>query len=243
MSYSQHPGEEAAILKIFGEGLPGTFRGKALEIGAWIGTTFSNTRALYERGWYLVLVEPAPGPMVQLLRTCSKCGSSPGERYGERKQARCDSCKDRAETRYGYDPRVTLIQAAVARERSLLRMWATDDALSTGCDDQTQRWGDQGGYYGRVWVPTITVNDIVNQFGPFDFISIDAEGMNQEVFFGVPLAAMRPKSLIVEYSSAGERATMSNHAHKHGYVEYFATGESGGNVIYVSQEWMRAIPK
>lgn len=233
MSYSQHPGEEEAILKIFGQ-----FTGTALDIGAWVGTTFSNTRALYERGWKLVCVEPAPGPMVQLLRTCSNCGNSPGERYGERKQALCDSCQ--TNVRYGYDPRVTLIQAAVARERTMLRMYATDDALSTACESEVKKWGDVGGYYGRVWVPAITVNDIVNQFGAFDFISVDCEGLNLEVFFSIPLEAMRPKAVICEYSSAGQRAEMANRAHSAEYVEYFATGHDGGNVLFVSQEWMRA---
>lgn len=232
MSYSQHPGEEEAILKIF-EG----FSGRFLDVGAWIGTTFSNTRRLFELGWTGVLVEPAPGPMVQLLRTCSKCGASPGERYGERKAPTCEC----GGGRYGFDPRITLVQAPVAREPQLLHMWATDDALSTACEDQTKRWGNEGGYYGRVWVSVVTVDVLVSQFGPFDFISIDAEGMNQEVFFSVPLAAMRPKAVIVEYSSAGERAEMSNHAHLNGYVDYFATGHDGGNVLFVAREWMRQV--
>lgn len=47
--------EEEVILKYF-EGKTGTF----LDIGANDGITFSNTRALAERGWKGVLVEPSP---------------------------------------------------------------------------------------------------------------------------------------------------------------------------------------
>lgn len=52
--YSQSR-EEEVILKYF-EGKTGTF----LDIGANDGITFSNTRALAERGWKGVLVEPSP---------------------------------------------------------------------------------------------------------------------------------------------------------------------------------------
>lgn len=54
MAYSQS-NEEEVILKYF-EGKTGTF----LDIGANDGITFSNTRALAERGWKGVLVEPSP---------------------------------------------------------------------------------------------------------------------------------------------------------------------------------------
>lgn len=54
MKYSQS-NEEEVILKYF-EGRTGTF----LDIGANDGITFSNTRALAERGWKGVLVEPSP---------------------------------------------------------------------------------------------------------------------------------------------------------------------------------------
>lgn len=54
MAYSQNK-EEEVILKYF-EGKTGTF----IDIGANDGITFSNTRALAERGWKGVLVEPSP---------------------------------------------------------------------------------------------------------------------------------------------------------------------------------------
>lgn len=214
--YTQHPDEERAILEIF-EG----FTGRALDVGAWVATTFSNTRALYEHGWSLVLVEPSPLPFYYLLKSCTQCGNAPS----------C-SCQDRKV--YGYDERVILIHAAVSRERTLLRMHASDDALSTAHDPLAAEWGDSGGYYGRFWIPTLTVNDIGNQFGPFDFISIDVEGMNREVFFSVPLEEMRPKAVCVEHSGK-DLIEVQAHAHSLNYVTYYI---NGGNVIFVAGEWL-----
>lgn len=236
--YSQGD-EEKHILEIFCG-----FTGRALDIGAWTPNTFSNTRRLYELGWSLTLVEPSPGPFLILMLACSKCGNSSNRGYGDRaKNDRCDTCGEDNPLRYARDPRVTLINAAVAREKTILNMHATDDALSTACDSEVKRWGETGGYYGKFWSPTVTVPELVNQFGAFDFISIDCEGLSVEVFFSVPLREMVPKALVVEFSSLGERATMSNHAHACGYVDYFATGEDGGNLIFVSKEWIRTVKR
>lgn len=58
-TYAQR-GEEEHILALAGEG---TF----LDIGAFDGKTFSNTRALAERGWKGVCVEPAAHAFAQLV--------------------------------------------------------------------------------------------------------------------------------------------------------------------------------
>lgn len=61
MNYSQGE-EQQHILEHAGES------GRFLDIGAWNAKNLSNTRALYERGWSGVLVEPSPEPFVGLLR-------------------------------------------------------------------------------------------------------------------------------------------------------------------------------
>lgn len=58
--YSQNA-EEEVILKYF-QGKTGTF----IDIGSNDGITFSNTRALAERGWKGVLVEPSPKAFAKL---------------------------------------------------------------------------------------------------------------------------------------------------------------------------------
>ena len=97
MSYSQNA-EEQHILRIVGD-QPGRF----LDIGAYNPKLFSNTRALYERGWSGVMVEPSPGPFESLLRE------------------------------YGNDDRIKLICAAVTviGGEDIVTLYATQDALST----------------------------------------------------------------------------------------------------------------
>ena len=61
--YSQG-GEEKVIVEYF-DGYRGTF----LDIGAFDGKTFSNTKRLSDLGWRGVLVEPAPKPFFALIET------------------------------------------------------------------------------------------------------------------------------------------------------------------------------
>ena len=63
MSYTQG-GEEAAILEAIG----GLQHGLVLDIGAAHPTTFSNSRALIERGWNAILVEASPDHFLSLFR-------------------------------------------------------------------------------------------------------------------------------------------------------------------------------
>ena len=53
--YSQN-GEQKIILEYFQD----KYKGKVLDIGANDGITLSNSRALIEKGWDGVLIEPAP---------------------------------------------------------------------------------------------------------------------------------------------------------------------------------------
>ena len=63
-------------------------RGRFLDIGAFHSKIFSNTRALYERGWSGVMIDCAPRALVSLLED------------------------------YGAEERITIVNAAVALERS-----------------------------------------------------------------------------------------------------------------------------
>jgi len=94
--YSQQE-EEKYIL----EAVAGIEHGRVLDIGAWNPITFSNSRALIEKGWDAILIEFSPLPVHDLL------------------------------VEYGYNPKVTIIQAAMALERGLINPDVTDDAVST----------------------------------------------------------------------------------------------------------------
>ncbi len=60
-AYTQND-EEEVILRHLG----GIARGTVIDIGAYDGVTFSNSRRLIEMGWSAILVEPAPDAFAQL---------------------------------------------------------------------------------------------------------------------------------------------------------------------------------
>jgi ribosomal protein S27AE len=192
--YSQRE-EEKYILECF----PGKVDGSFLDIGAWSGTTFSNTRRLFELGWSGVLIEPAPGPFIQLMRTCAECGRVPQEMHGERNAQVCPECEG---VFYANHPRLRLILAAVGIERGLMRMHATDDALSTSQETQYEIWKKVGKFYGVFHILSLTWSEILNQFGSFDFVNIDTEGTSSYLFLDLMKNSQwRPPVICLEHDS------------------------------------------
>lgn len=145
--------------------------GHFLDIGSWHPETFSNVRALWENGWSGVCVEPSPGPMLSLLEA------------------------------YGNEPRVELIQAAVALTRRLVPLQVTDDAVSTEDAVEYAKWNGTATYRGKVHVPSVTLEDLQNQFGGFQFINVDAEGQSADLFLRILELGWRPVCLCVEHDS------------------------------------------
>jgi FkbM family methyltransferase len=126
--------------------------GRFLDIGAWQPVVFSNTRALFERGWSGVMIEPSPTPMEALLRE------------------------------YGNEPRITLVQACVGLTTSMAKLHVTQDALSTTDLAHKAAWQEKGGYYGSMMVPQVTLAELFAVFpADFDFVSIDTEGNSVEL--------------------------------------------------------------
>jgi FkbM family methyltransferase len=160
--YSQHAEQEHILANT-----PAI--GRFLDIGAYHPTKFSNTRALYERGWSGVMVEPSPLPMEALLRE------------------------------YGNDERITLIQALVApRGGQLTKLHVTQDAVSTTEEVWRRQWESRGGFYGSMLVPSISIA-YLNEFGPFDFVSIDTEGTSAAIMREVVLSMNpAPKCICAE---------------------------------------------
>ncbi len=101
--YSQHD-EEKIILA----NTPAL--GRCLDIGAYAALTFSNTRALIERGWEAVLVEPSAGPFAGLMEA------------------------------YKNDEKVTLINAFAGSQWRMRGVYMTPDALTTGDEANYQKW-------------------------------------------------------------------------------------------------------
>jgi len=146
--------------------------GRFLEIGAWHPTDKSNSRALYERGWSGILIEPSPGPLLNLLNE------------------------------YSDDPRVQIISAVVAVEPGLVTLQVTDDAVSTADRSQYEAWKSVTKFRGMLTVPAISVNDLFSRFGgAFDFVSIDTEGTSVNIFAEMLRVGPRPRVVVCEHDS------------------------------------------
>lgn len=167
-TYSQYD-EEQAILKYFrldkGEKNLGTF----LDIGAWDPKTFSNSRALFERGWSGVVIEPSPDAIL-----------------GQMKE-------------YGNEPRVQIIQAAMSLDQAPLTMWMTADCTSTSDPTHHDKCEGIAGYKGKVTVIPVTWENINLWFGGFTFVSIDAEGTSVDLFHAMLRSGAKPTCCVVEH--------------------------------------------
>jgi len=161
--YSQY-GEQAVILA----NTPPI--GRLLDIGAWHATQLSNSRALIERGWEAMLVEPSPEPFMGLLKE------------------------------YGNNPKVTLINAAIGFERCFVKFHATADAVTTSDESSFKKWSEIGGFYGSFYAPVFTLGDLLNQFGGnLQFVNIDVEGSSVDVFNALMATGSRPNVVCVEH--------------------------------------------
>lgn len=159
--------------------------GRFLDIGAFHPKTLSNTRLLYERGWSGVMIEPSPGPMRRLIDA------------------------------YGYDERITLAQVLVGPSRGLKRVEVTDGPVSTDNAAVRALWAKDGDYAGAVYIPMVTLEDILTQFGAFQFVNIDAEGGSVDLFDRLMSTPMRPECVCVEHD--GEQSTVQRIARTAGY--------------------------
>jgi hypothetical protein len=140
-----------------------------LDIGAWDPICFSNTRALFERGWSGVMIEPSPTAMLSLLKE------------------------------YGNEPRITIVQAAASVENVPQRMWMTADAVSTSDPASYEKNKRDGGFFGQATVMPITWEMINNLYGGFDFVNIDTEGVSVDLFHSMLISGAKPSCTCVEH--------------------------------------------
>ena len=173
MTDTSQNGEATIVAGCF----PPDHKGFLVEIGAWEPVNFSNSRLFIERGWDAVLCEFSPMPVHKLLQAYD------------------------AET---GDGRIKIVQAAItACDQHVREFSITEDALSTDSLEQMSRWGSAGGYYGALWVPTLTWDKLKDQFFPKripDFVSVDTEGSSVELAIVIMQSNWRPKVLVVEHN-------------------------------------------
>ncbi len=195
MSYSQHD-EEKHILRILGFDSIDPQVGRFLDIGAYNPTAFSNTRALYERGWSGVLVEASPGPFLDLLAA------------------------------YGHDERMEVVCAAVSIHSGMVRFQHSEAGVGTSDDSHYQKWRERVTFDGRFWVNGLPLYTLLCQFGAdFDFVNIDVEGGSADLFtHALTDARLKPKCWCVEHD--GRQEELTRLALRQGYVLEHLNGEN-----------------
>ena len=140
--YSQRL-EEQYILEYFGN--EGTF----LDVGAYNPFKFSNTRALYERGWKGAFIEPS------------------------------DSCRKSLDDEYGENPDIEVYDICLGNETKTVPFWDSQgDALSSTDFAHVQKWkSNYGSKFTEHNINMISVEQFmkITKFDHFDFINIDVE--------------------------------------------------------------------
>lgn len=196
--YSQND-EEPAILSLLENA--GIKQGRFLDIGAYDGKTFSNTLRLAELGWSGVCIEPSPSVFPALLKL------------------------------HGDNHNIELVQAAVAPHPSapgLLEFWDSGgDAISTTSIEHVQKW--QKGYsavYKKFMVYPVPLSEIFLFYGyQFEFINIDVESTNFELFKALPLNLLvKTRGICVEHD--GHTDDMLAFARHFGYDSVYTSGEN-----------------
>jgi len=177
--YSQND-EQDVILKHF-DGRTGNF----LDIGAYDGVTFSNTRALLELGWTGTLVEPNPFNSVKLIESVRQ--------FGDKAHVAC---------------------AALGRGDSPILPLRIDETKDRGWASTLVQNNPQvlAPHPVSVWIPV--VNPYVLWFlGPFHFISIDTEWMDTEILLECPDDLPHCELICIEPRGPEEREEMKTLLH------------------------------
>lgn len=197
--YSQN-NEEEIILAEFAR--MGVATGRFLDIGAWDGKGFSNTFRLAELGWSGVCVEPSPTVFPGLLKN------------------------------HAGNAKIVLVNAAVSAGPAKLVEWfdSGGDAISTTSPAHKQKW-EQGWKvkYSAFWIHTLPMSALFDQFGfDFDFINIDVESTNFEMFRALPWPAIKRHAKVICVEHDGHFHDMNLLAGQHGYR---VTAMNGENLI------------
>jgi FkbM family methyltransferase len=182
--------------------LSATSNGFFLDVGAFDGIGFSNSRLFFEKGWSGICIEP-------VLKNYKKLAAL-----------------------YENTNVITVRAAAADYEGELelnvatipwAKDWGSD--VSSPTDDALERWPDY--VWEKETVPTMTVNRILekNDVAHIDFVSIDVEGHEMVVLRGFDLQKYKPKLLVVEYSTPEEKRELIHYMKLQGYFSWVDNGQ------------------
>lgn len=133
--------------------------GKFLDIGAFNPFTFSNTRRLVELGWAGIYVEPSPICFQSFVET------------------------------YSSDLNITLYNCALGLNDGKTVFYESGlDAVGTLCLKHKEKWEKGCGvkYHSIIIDVVKTENFFKQSLGNIDFLSLDTEALNIEIFNRIP---------------------------------------------------------
>jgi FkbM family methyltransferase len=171
--------------------------GRCLDIGAYNPEVFSNTRKLIENGWEAVLVEPSP------------------------------ECFNTINTYYKNSNKVTVVNKAIGTFNGPLEFWDSEGANATAINEHYILWKNLQKDYKKITVESITWDNFYKLYpGTYDFISIDAEGMDYDILKQIDLTQTKTQLICVEYTY--NTVTIIDHIKNAGFT----------NLIHVNGENM-----
>lgn len=191
MGFSQNS-EEEFILDYF----DGKATGKFIDIGAYDVEKFSNTRALYMKGWKGIFVEPAPKNFEAIAK------------------------------HYENDPEVSVLNVAVGDTTGEIDFFACEDAVSTSNETHMDKWKAAGVPFQRIRVAQISANHFMKQYcQDVDFLSIDTEATNMNVFRDIPdFVWQQIKMLCIEHDNCYDE--VENKLLKFGFTRIYFNAEN-----------------
>lgn len=209
-TYSQN-GEDKIVLDFFKKKYGKDFKGTVLDIGANDGITLSNSHLFIRQGWRGVLVEPDPVAFTKL-----------GFNYNES----------------DYYSNIIMVNKAVNTVNQERIMYCSDShltkqdtgLLSTLVKDETKRWTRTQKFTEKK-VNCITFDTLAKSLSfekAFDFITIDAEGLDYEILSQIDLDKYNVKVVCVEFN--GKNPELYSH-----YCKSFGMKkihQNGENLIF-----------
>jgi FkbM family methyltransferase len=176
-------------------------KGRFLDIGAHDGLTFSSTRKLAELGWTGVYVEPDPFVLPVLeLNTRDFEG-------------------------------MRILPVAIGTEAGKLPFYSSKgDMVGSLSVAHREKWKSAVNFE-EIQVDVITLDQLAAQVGTsFDFINLDVEGINWDIFCQFDWTIWTPKVVCIEYDN--KKQEIQQKLEQHGYRLSYCSAE---NLVMVKQ--------
>ena len=176
--------------------------GRFLDIGAHDGKTFSSTRALAELGWRGTYIEPDPGVLPKLYENTREFGD-----------------------------RVEVVPVAIGTTEGVLTFYSSKgDMVGSLSEAHVKKWSREASFV-PITVNTVKLSTLAASRGVnYDFVNLDVEGINWEVFQQFDWSVWKPHCVCIEYDDKPNE--ISNILKANGY-----------DIVYVSIENIVAVKR